>query len=91
MSMDQPQPIQVVCIPDAEQVACLRFLSNQLDLIVISIAKHELKRVHMPFKQSPNGKLPEPIERRISLRGSPDNPAPPHSMGKTAIRRPEVV
>ncbi|MGA8444463.1 MAG: hypothetical protein WB766_04630 [Roseiarcus sp.] len=42
VSVDQPQPIRVVRIPDAEELACLRFLGNQLDLIAISIAKHKL-------------------------------------------------
>ena len=53
MPMDQPKPIRVVCIPDAEHLACPRFLRNQLDPSGVSIAKHELERVDMPFKQPP--------------------------------------
>ena len=51
--MDQPKPIRVVGVPDAEQLACLRFLRNQLDLFAISIAKHKLERIDMPLKQPP--------------------------------------
>ena len=49
--VDQPQPIRVVRVPDAEQLACPRFLRNQIDLLVVSIAKHELECVDMPFEQ----------------------------------------
>ena len=53
MSLDQPKPIRVVRIPDAEQLACLRFLGKQLDLTAISIAEHKLNRIDMPLKQPP--------------------------------------
>ena len=53
MPVDQPQPVRVVRVPDAEQLARPRFLRNQLDLLVVSIAKHELQRVDMPLEQPP--------------------------------------
>src|SRR5271170_1053063 len=53
LSMDQPKPIRVVRIPDAEQLACLRFLGKQLDLTALSIAEHKLNRIDMPLKQPP--------------------------------------
>ena len=49
----QPQAVHVVCVPDAEQLACPSFLRNQVDLLTISIAKHELECVDMPLKQPP--------------------------------------
>ena len=51
--MDQPKPVHVVRVPDAEQLARPSFLRNQLDLLAISIPKHKLERVDMPLKQPP--------------------------------------
>ena len=42
-----------------------------------------------PSNSRPNGKLPEPIERRTSLREKPARPDPPHFTGKTALVRPD--
>src|ERR1700722_14566682 len=37
--VDEPQPVRVVCVPDAEQLACPRFLRHQFDPLLIAIAK----------------------------------------------------
>ena len=31
MRVDQPKPVRIVCVPDAEQLARTRFFRNQLD------------------------------------------------------------
>ena len=51
MPVDQAQPIRVVCVPDAEQLACSRFFRNQLHLLVVSVAKHEFECVDVALKQ----------------------------------------
>ena len=53
MPVDQPQPIRVVCVPDAEQFACLRFFRHQLHPSVVSVAKHEFECVNVTLKQPP--------------------------------------
>ena len=53
MPVDQPQPVRVVRVPDAEQLACPRFLAQPARPVAVSIAKHELERVDMPLKQPP--------------------------------------
>jgi hypothetical protein len=53
MPVDQPQPVRVICVPDAEHLPCPSFLRNQFDPLVVSIANNELDRVDMPFKQPP--------------------------------------
>ena len=58
MPVDQPQAIRVVCVPDAEQLACPRFFRNQFDPLVVAIAKHELERVDMPLEQPPQRQAP---------------------------------
>ena len=52
MRVDQPKPVRIVCVPDAEQLACPSFFRNQLDLLGVSIAKHELERIDMPLEQA---------------------------------------
>jgi hypothetical protein len=42
ISVDETQPIRVVRVPDAEQLACSRFFRKQVNLLVVSIAKYEL-------------------------------------------------
>jgi hypothetical protein len=86
--VNQPHAIRVVCVPDAEQLACPCFVRNQFDPLLVSITKHELERVDMPPNSLPNGRPPDPIERGTSLRDILVSSAPPHFTGKTAVRRP---
>ena len=50
MPVDQPQPTRIICIPDAEQPACLRFVRHQLHSSVVSVAKHKFERVDVPLE-----------------------------------------
>ena len=51
MPAHQPQAIQVVRVPDSEQFTSPRFLRDQLDRLLVSVAKHELERIDMPLEQ----------------------------------------
>ena len=53
MPVNKPQPIRIVRVPNAKQLARPRFFRNQFDPLLVSIAKHELERVDMPLKQPP--------------------------------------
>jgi hypothetical protein len=53
MPVEESQPARVVCVPDAEQLASTGFFRNQLDPLVVSIAKHQFERVDMSLKQAP--------------------------------------
>ncbi len=50
MPVNQPQPIRVVCVPDAEQLPRPRFLRYQFPPLGVSVAKHEFKGVDVPLK-----------------------------------------
>jgi hypothetical protein len=51
--MDKPQSFRVVGVPDAKHLARPGFLSDKLDPLGISIAKHELERIDVPLEQPP--------------------------------------
>jgi hypothetical protein len=53
MPVNQPQPICIVCVPDAEQLACPRFARHQFHASVVSVAKNEFECVDVPLKQPP--------------------------------------
>ena len=51
MPVDQPQATRIVRVPNTKQLACPRFLRNQFNPLLVSVAKHELERVDMSLKQ----------------------------------------
>jgi hypothetical protein len=51
VSVDQPEPVRVVCVPDAEQFARPCFFRHQFYAPVVSVAKHKFERVDVPLKQ----------------------------------------
>ena len=53
MAVDQPEPIRVVGVPDAEQLACPRFFRHHFHPSVVSIANDKFERVDVPFEQPP--------------------------------------
>ena len=87
--VDQPQPIRVVRVPDAEQLACPRFLRNQIDLLLVSIAKHELERVNMPLEQPPQGQAARTDRLQDLAEAKPESASPstPHRQDRSEEAR----
>jgi hypothetical protein len=89
MPVDQAQSIRVVCVPDPEQFAGLRFFRHQLHPSVVSEAKHEFECVNVTLKKPPQRQA-SPTNRTQDLaKGQASQPCPPNLTGRTAVKRPD--
>ena len=77
MPVDQPQPVRVVCVPNAEELARPCFFRHQLHPSVVPVADDEFERVDVPLKKPSQRQAARTNRTQDLAKGQACQPGPP--------------